>query len=71
MPLGSEVVVMVTPAPIVIDRDWAGEVLPALSLTVTLKGNAPLAVGVPLIAPLAAVRVSPPGRAPDTTVQLL
>ena len=71
MPLGSEAVVTVTPAPIMMDRDWAGEVLPALSLTVTLKGNAPLAVGVPPIAPLPAVRASPLGRVPDTTVQLL
>jgi hypothetical protein len=61
---------MVTPAPIVIDRDWAGEVLPALSLTVTLKGNAPLAVGVPLIAPLPAVRLKPLGSDPALTVQL-
>ena len=53
------------------DRDRAGEVLPALSLTVTLKGNVPLAVGIPLIAPLPAFRVSPLGSTPDSTVQLL
>jgi hypothetical protein len=69
--LGSGVVVTVTPAPIVMDKGWAGDVAPALSLTVMLKENVPLAVGVPVIAPLAVFRVKPLGSDPVLTVQLL
>jgi hypothetical protein len=49
------------------DLVWTG--LP-LSLTVTVKLNVPLAVGVPEIAPVAAASVTPPGRLPDVIDQL-
>jgi hypothetical protein len=70
--LGIEVVVMVKPVPIVMDRARMGEVFPALSFIVTLKANVPLVVGVPLIAPVDAFRLRPASSPPDpgTTVQL-
>jgi len=73
VPFGNDVVVMVTPAATVIDRLRAGEVLPALSVTVTLKLNGlPTVVeGVPLIAPLEAFSHKPGGNEPALTVQLL
>jgi hypothetical protein len=59
--------------PIVIESALAGDVELALSLTVTLKLNGlPVAVvGVPLMTPVAALSVSPVGRDPLVTVQLL
>jgi hypothetical protein len=69
--LGSEVVVMVTPAAIVIASDWDEELLPALSRTVTVKGNVPVAVGVPAMAPVEVLSDKPPGNEPELTVQAL
>ncbi len=43
----------------------------ALSFTVTLKVEAPLVLGVPLITPVAAAKVRPAGNDPKVTVQLL
>ena len=63
---GSEVVVIVSEgAATVIDiaSDWDCSGLP-LSLTVAVKVNVPLAVGVPEITPLPAARLIPVGRPP-------
>jgi len=46
---------------------WAGE---PESLTIAPKAKTPLAVGVPEITPVAALRVRPPGRAPEDTDQV-
>ncbi len=70
-PPGREVVVMVGPAMTLMDNALAGEVLPALSWTVTLKEKEPTAVGVPLIMPLDDPRFRPGGSDPLLTVQLL
>ena len=43
----------------------------ALSVAVTAKLKPPLAVGVPVIAPVAAFRAKPPGRAPEATAQVI
>ncbi len=60
-------------APRLMDRFCGREVPPALSLTVTLIDTGlPVAlVGVPLMSPLAAFRVSPAGKVPVLTVQPL
>ena len=55
----------------VIESGCAGEVLPALSFTVTLKDDGPVADGVPLIVPLLVLKVRPAGSDPLLTVQLL
>ncbi len=49
----------------------AGEVPPKLSLTVTLNVEDPVLVGVPLMVPLDAFKVSPAGSDPRVTTQLL
>jgi hypothetical protein len=41
-----------------------------LSVTVTLKENAPLAVGAPERTPVAAARASPAGKLPEATLQV-
>ena len=41
-----------------------------LSLTLTVKVDTPLAVGVPVITPLRAVRLNPSGRLPELIDQL-
>ena len=69
-PFGSVVVVIVTPATIVMDRGWAAEVAPVVSLTVTLKDALP-AVGVPLMTPVDEFKERPAGSDPLLTVQLL
>jgi hypothetical protein len=51
------------------DSGWAGEVPPKLSVTVTLNEKLPLAVGVPVMAPLEEISERPPGSDPDVTVQ--
>ena len=61
----------VTGATMVIDNGCAGEVLPALSFTVTLNEEAPAALGVPLMTPVEAARLKPAGSVPVLTVQLL
>jgi len=43
----------------------------ALSVAVTAKLKPPLAVGVPVIAPVAALRARPPGSAPEATDQVI
>ena len=69
--MGSETVVMAAPFAIPIENCCAGEVFPALSLTVTAKLVNELApgVGMPLITPVE-LRVRPGGKDP-ITVQLL
>ena len=44
--------------------------LPALSLTLTVNGKVPAAVGVLLITPVVAASVSPVGREPELMLQL-
>ncbi len=69
---GSEVDVIVRAGGVtVIDiaRDCVCAGLP-LSLTVTVKVNVPLAVGVPEITPLPAARLTPVGRVPFVTDQV-
>ena len=68
---GSVVVVMLTRGAMTIDNDFAGETAPALSLTVTPNVKVPAVRGMPRIAPLVGLSVSPPGRVPVTTSQLL
>ncbi len=72
LPLGSDVVVTVSPVAIAIDSGCGGETAPALSFVVTLKLNGlPVAlVGVPPIAPLDAFSVKPGGSAPALRAQL-
>jgi hypothetical protein len=48
------------------DLDWTGE---PLSLTDAVKLNVPLAVGVPEIKPVDAVRLRPAGREPEVIDQ--
>ena len=62
---------MVTPVPTVMDKGFAGDTSPKLSLTVTLKDAVPLALGVPLMTPVEAASDKPAGSAPLLTVQLL
>ena len=72
LPLDSEVVVTVTPGAMAMDSDCAGEVVPLLSLTVTLKlyGLPTAEVGVPPITPVVAFRLRPGGSEPAATNQL-
>ena len=72
-PVGNVVVVMVSAALTVIDKEAGADVLPALSLTVTLnaKGLPVAVVGVPLITPVEGFSVKPGGGVPLLTVQLL
>ena len=71
MPFGREVVVTESGINIVIDR-LAEAVLAGLleSVTVTVKLEVPEAVGVPVIAPLEALRLSPAGSEPDVSDQV-
>jgi hypothetical protein len=62
---------MVSPDATIIDRGCAGDVLPALSFTVTLNEEVPPVLGVPLITPVEAARLKPAGSVPLLTVQLL
>jgi hypothetical protein len=65
------VVVMLRGLTMVMDRFATGDVLPRLSLTVTLKENVPVVEpGVPLITPVAEFRVRPPGSDPAVSVQV-
>jgi hypothetical protein len=49
------------------DFVWTGELL---SLTVAVKLDVPLVVGVPEIMPVVAARVSPAGRLPEVIDQV-
>lgn len=69
--MGNEVVVTLGPVTIVIDSETGGDVAPALSLTVTLNEEAPVALAVPLITPVEAFNEKPEGNDPLLTVQLL
>jgi hypothetical protein len=57
-------VVILGAALIVIDRAFVAEA-PRLSVICAVNGYAPVAVGVPVIAPLDATRDSPAGRTPE------
>src|ERR1051325_8842303 len=72
-PPGRVVAVTTGTRPMAMENDCAADVAPALSLTVTLKLNGlPTAlVGVPLIPPVAALRLKPGGSDPATSAQLL
>jgi hypothetical protein len=72
VPDGREVVVTEKPGgETVIDR-LAEVVLAGLleSVTVTVKLEVPVVVGVPVIAPLEALRLSPAGSEPEVTAQV-
>ena len=71
MPPGSEVVATESGIFIVIDR-LAVAVLAGLleSVTVTVKLEVPVAVGVPVIVPLEALRLSPAGSEPLVSAQV-
>jgi hypothetical protein len=64
-PLGSDVVVIVSPLPIVIENCCEAVKCggPVLSVAVTVKDVVPLAPGVPVIAPVEAFSVNPAGSA--------
>jgi hypothetical protein len=68
---GREVVLMETGGKIMIER-LAEAVLGGLfeSVTVTVKLEVPVAVGVPVIAPLEALRLSPAGSEPLVSAQV-
>jgi hypothetical protein len=73
VPAGRVVVVMTGADVIASANGWGGDVVPALSLTVTLKLNGlPAALlGVPLIVPVEVLRVRPGGKDPMVTVHEL
>ena len=50
-----------------VDRVWVGLLL---SLTVAVKVNVPLVVGIPEISPLPAAKVKPVGRLPNVIDQV-
>jgi hypothetical protein len=52
---------------IAVERVWTGLLL---SLTLAVKVNVPLAVGVPEISPLLAASVNPAGRLPELIDQV-
>src|SRR5690348_4526560 len=54
---------------IAIEKLCGAEMLPCESSAVTLNGNEPAVVGVPLMMPVGANSVSPGGSDPDTTAQ--
>jgi len=62
---------MVSVLTILMESDCAGEVLPALSFTVTVNEQVHTAVGVPDIVPVELFKVNPEGRDPECTIQLL
>ena len=55
------------PSPIVIDMPFVAPTHPLASVALIVKLNIPLASGVPVIAPVAGLRVSPFGNAPALT----
>ena len=70
VPLGSVgAVLIVGPGTMLMENDFVSEP-PKLSVTLIPKVNGPGAVGVPLIVPVPP-RVSPPGKTPEATVQVL
>ena len=73
MPLGRVAGVTVGGPATIRVRFCGGEVIDGvlLSCTVTVNGNVPLAVGVPLMIPVEAFNIRPAGSAPEATVQLL
>jgi len=73
VPLGNMgAVLIVGPGTMVIENDFVSEP-PRLSVTLILKVNGPEAVGVPLIVAVLPLttRLSPPGKTPEATVQIL
>ena len=64
-------VLTVTPATTVMERACAGEVVLALSFTVTLKDEVPAVEALPVMAPVEAFKDRPTGNDPVVTVQLL
>ena len=69
VPSGSEVVVIDGAAMMVSDR-FLVPVPPTLSVTRTVKLDVPAVVGVPVIAPVDGLSVSPAGRVPDCIDQV-
>jgi hypothetical protein len=69
VPVGRELVVMVSGAKIVMLKACVA-VFESESVTLTVKLLVPVAVGVPLMTPLE-LRVNPVGRLPDNSDQVL
>lgn len=69
MPAAREVVLMLGAALTAIDKALVA-VLEPESVTLTVKLEVPAAVGVPVIAPLEAFRLSPAGKVPVARDQL-
>ena len=73
IPVGNDEVVIVSGAgPLeetVIDSPWVA-VRPPASVTWTVNELVPALVGVPVICPVAAAKLSPVGNAPKVTLQL-
>ena len=63
-------VLIVGPGTMLIENDFVSDP-PELSVTLILKVNGPDAVGVPVIVPVLLPRLSPPGKTPEATVQVL
>ena len=61
---------MVGSAAMVMDRFATGNVLPRLSLAVTLNEDVPAVVGGPLITPVAEFKVRPTGSDPAVSAQV-
>src|SRR5205085_2648716 len=69
VPPGNAAVVMLRPPAMVMDNAFDADA-PTLSLTASVKLAVPAVVGVPVIAPVPALRFSPAGSAPTVTDQL-
>ena len=63
LPPGSEVVVSVK-APLIVMLRLAVAVADAESVTLTVKVDGPMVVGVPMMVPVVGTRVKPAGSAP-------
>jgi hypothetical protein len=72
VPPGREVVVTESGAEETVIDKLAEAVFTGLleSVTCTVKLEVPVAVGVPVMAPLEALRLSPPGSEPEVTFQV-
>ena len=67
--MGNELVLIVSPVLIAIDRDLLA-LAPIVSITRTVKLDVPVALGVPLITPVEAFKLSPAGSDPLIILQV-
>lgn len=70
MTAGKDDVLTVGNAPTAMDNDFAAETIPRLSVTVIVKFDVPVTVGVPEIAPVVASRARPVGSEPEESVHV-